>query len=134
MPTARKILVVDDNAVVQKAMSLLLASRGFEVLSAGSPEETLAVLGRVRPDLILLDLDFPPDPASILTDGFSTLEWARRYGIAPNGIPVFIVSALDPEEYQPRAKAAGISALFRKPVDEQQLLEAIRGKLGVEDA
>ena len=129
MPGARKILVVDDNAVVQKAMSLLLAKGGYEVLSAETPEETLAVLGRNRPDLILLDLDFPPDPASFLIDGFMTLEWARHYGIAPK-IPVFIVSALEPERYKARAVAAGIDTMFQKPVDERKLLEAIATKLG----
>jgi CheY-like chemotaxis protein len=129
MPTARKILVVDDNAVVVKAMSLMLTNRGYEVLSAETPEETIAILGRNRPDLILLDLDFPPDPASALSDGFLTLEWARRYGIAP-GIPVFIVSSLEPEKYKKRAEAAGIYTMFQKPVNERKLLEAIHAELG----
>jgi CheY-like chemotaxis protein len=129
MPTARKILIVDDNTVVLKAMSLLLTKRGYEVLSAETPEETIAILGRNRPDLILLDLDFPPDPASALIDGIMTLEWARHYGIAPE-IPVFIVSSLDPEKYKARANASGIHTMFRKPVDERALLEAIRAQLG----
>jgi CheY-like chemotaxis protein len=64
-----------------------------------------------------------------LSDGFLTLEWARRYGIAP-GIPVFIVSSLEPEKYKKRAEAAGIHTMFRKPVDERKLLEAIRTELG----
>ncbi|HEY2328194.1 MAG TPA: response regulator [Verrucomicrobiae bacterium] len=127
-PNARKILVVDDNQVVLKAMTLLLSNRGYQVLVAATPEETIFILGRQRPDLILLDLDFPPDPASALADGFLTIEWARRYGIAP-GIPVFIVSSLEPEKYKARAEAAGISTLFRKPVDERKLLEAIRAEL-----
>jgi len=44
-------------------------------------------------------------------------------------IPVIIISSLDPKQYQERAKAAGIMTFFRKPVDNQQLLEAIHAKL-----
>lgn len=128
-PNARKILVLDDNPVVLKAMTLLLSGWGYQVLAVETPEETIALLGRQRPDLILLDLEFPPDPASALADGFLTIEWARRYGIAP-GIPVFIVSSLEPEKYKKRAEAAGISTLFRKPVDERKLLAAIKAEFG----
>ena len=126
---AKKILVVDDNPIVLKAMSLLLTSKGYTVLLAECGADTISILGREKPDLILLDLDFPPDPASNLIDGFLTLEWARRFGTA-QGIPVIIVSALEPEEYQKRALAAGIDTCFRKPVNERQLLEAIRAEFG----
>ena len=126
---AKKILVVDDNPIILKAMSLLLTAKGYAVLLAESGADTISILGREKPDLILLDLDFPPDPASNLIDGFLTLEWARRFGTAQD-IPVIIISALEPEEYQKRAEAAGIDTCFRKPVNERQLLEAIRAELG----
>lgn len=125
----KKILVVDDNPVVLKAMSLLLTAKGYAVLTAESAEETISLLNREKADLILLDLEFPPDPASVLSDGFLALEWARRYGIARNA-PVIIISSLEPEKYRKRAEAAGIAACFRKPVDEKILLEAIRAELG----
>lgn len=126
---AKKILVVDDNPVVLKAMSLLLNSRGYHVLTTESAEETISLLGRQKVDLILLDLEFPPDPASVLSDGIMALDWARLYGTARH-IPVFIISSLEPEKYRKRAEAAGIEVCFRKPVDEKKLLEAIRAELG----
>lgn len=126
---AKKILVVDDNPVVLKAMSLLLTAKGYCALTAESAQDTISLLNQEKVDLILLDLEFPPDPASVLSDGFLTLEWARHYGIVRNA-PVIIISSLDPEKYQKRAEAAGIAACFRKPVDEQKLLEAIRAELG----
>ena len=126
---AKKILVVDDNPVILKAMSFLLTAKGYCVLTAESAQDTITLLNRETVDLILLDLEFPPDPASVLSDGFLTLEWARHYGIVHNA-PVIIISSLDPEKYRKRAEAADISACFHKPVDERKLLEAIRAELG----
>ena len=126
---AKRILVVDDNPVVLKAMSLMLTARGYSILTTENAEETISLLGRQKVDLILLDLEFPPDPASVLSDGIMALDWARLYGTARH-IPVFIISSLDPKQYAKRAEAAGITTCFRKPVDEKKLLEAIRAELG----
>lgn len=128
-PNAKKILVVDDDQVILKAMSLLLTAKGYQVMTADCGADAISLLGRDRPDLVLLDLDFPPDPASALADGFLTLDWARRFGIA-HQLPVIIISSLDPEQYKKRAEASGVSAVFRKPVDERKLLETIREQLG----
>jgi twitching motility two-component system response regulator PilH len=126
---AKKILVIDDNPVILKAMSLLLTAKGYRVLTAESAQDTISLLNHETVDLILLDLEFPPDPASVLSDGFLTLEWARRYGLDRNAA-VIIISSLEPETYQKRAEAAGIAACFRKPVDEKKLLATIRAELG----
>jgi two-component system KDP operon response regulator KdpE len=128
-PGARKILVVDDNTVVVKALSLLLTTHGYQVLPAESTEEALRILSTNKPDLILLDLEFPPDPASALNDGIKVAEWTWHFGLAP-GVPVFIVSATEPQKYQARALAAGIRNVFHKPVDSEKLLAAIRAELG----
>ena len=45
-------------------------------------------------------------------------------------IPVIIVSSMDPDKYKERAQAAKIPTFFRKPVDRQQLLDAIHAALG----
>lgn len=126
--TAKKILVVDDDPVVLKAMSLMLSAKGYQVLTAESGADAISVLGRNKPHLMLLDLDFPPDPSTPLVDGFLTLEWARRFGIAHN-VPVIIVSSLDPAAYQKRAEAAGIEICLRKPVNERTLQSAIQTAL-----
>ena len=124
---AKKILVVDDNPVVLKAMYFLLRNHGYEAVMAATGADTLAALRRDKPDLILLDLDLP-DPGNVsnaLHDGFIIMDWARRMGSAEN-IPVIIVSGLAPEDYKARAAAAGITIFFRKPVDNDKLLAAIR--------
>ena len=131
-PVAKTILVIDDNKVVLKAMSILLAGKGYSVLVAESGAETIGILRKTRPDLILLDLDFPPDienVSGVFRDGFLIIDWARQMCDAKK-IPVIIVSSLDPERYRQQAQAADIPMFFRKPVDRQQLLEAIQSQLG----
>jgi two-component system sensor histidine kinase ChiS len=131
-PDAKKILVVDDNKVVLKAMFFSLTEKGYHVFMAENGAETISILRKERPDLILLDLDFPPDTVNLggaLRDGFLIIDWARRMCDAEK-IPVIIISSLDPEKYRQRAKAAGIMTFFHKPVDKQQLLEAIHATLG----
>lgn len=127
----KKILVIDDNKVVLTTMSLILKARGYHVMIAESGADALAILRRDKPDLILLDLDFPPDVGNLgggLRDGFLILDWARRMCDAEK-IPVIIVSALDPETYKAKAQAAGIPTYFRKPVDKDKLLAAIHATL-----
>jgi len=131
-PDAKKILVVDDNKVVLKAMHFSLTSQGYRVLMAETGAETITLLRKDRPDLILLDLDFPPDAGNIggnLRDGFLIIDWARRMCDAEK-IPVIIISSTDPAGYKERAEAAGIMTFFHKPVDQHQLLGAIHAILG----
>jgi CheY-like chemotaxis protein len=131
-PGAKKILVIDDNRIVLKAMMFLLAAKGYRVMTAETGAEALSLLRRDKPDLILLDLDFPPDVGNIggtMRDGFLILDWARRMCNAEQ-IPVIIVSSLDPEQYKQRAEAHGILTFFRKPVDKEKLLAAIHAALG----
>jgi CheY-like chemotaxis protein len=131
-PGAKKILVIDDNLVVLKAMQVMLRIKGYHVETAESGADAISLLRKNKPDLILLDLDFPPDLENIgggLRDGFLIIDWARRMCDAEK-IPVIIVSSLDPERYKERAQAAKIPTFFRKPVDRQKLLEAIHVMLG----
>jgi len=129
---AKKILVVDDNHVILKAMSLALTAKGYRVLTADSGAGTLAILRVEKPDLILLDVGFPPDGSYVSSpfhDGFLILDWARRTCDAEK-IPVFVISSSDPAEYKARAHAFGVLTFFKKPVDNQELLTAIEAQLG----
>jgi len=129
---AKKILVVDDNPVILKAISMSLTPKGYHVFAAGSGSETITSLRKDKPDLILLDLDFPVDFAHVgtaFTDGFIIIDWARRMYDAEK-IPVFIISSTDPEKYKSKAEAAHILTFFKKPLDMEALLAAIQKTLG----
>ncbi len=129
---ARKIiLVIDDNLVFQKAMLMKLKARGYDVMTAEDGSAASAAMRRLMPDLILLDLNFPPDIANgggIAWDGFLILRWLRGSREAMN-VPVIAVTGGDLNLYRDQCKEAGILDLLAKPLDEELLVAKIRAAL-----
>ncbi|HWH70617.1 MAG TPA: response regulator [Candidatus Sulfotelmatobacter sp.] len=132
-PSKRKrILVVDDNKVILKAMAFKLKSSGYDVLMAEDGSEAVSTARQQKPDLILLDINFPPDVAhggGVPWDGFLIMDWLRRLKEAQE-IPVIIVTGGEAATYKERALAAGAVGFFQKPVKPEELLAAIRQALG----
>lgn len=151
--TRKKILVVDDDAVVLKALSIKLNAQGYEVLTepdlvgvlsrlqGGSPNtDGLEVAdGKgacaaappepvTRPDLILLDIGFPSEIDSIPWDGFLIMEWLKRIDETAK-IPVIFISGSDPAQYEAKVRAVGAVAFFRKPIDHDRLFAVIEQTL-----
>ena len=128
----RKILVVDDNMVVVKALSMKLTASGYDVLTAEDGSSAVAVARKERPDLIVLDISFPPDVGhggGVPWDGFLIMGWLRRLEEAKN-IPIIIITGGDAAKYQKKALDSGAVDFFQKPVDNEELLAAIRKALG----
>ena len=127
----KKILIVDDDAVFVKALSLLLRAKGYQVLTAEDGASTISTVRREKPDLILLDLNFPPDVAhggTVNWDGFRIMEWLRRMDEA-KGIPIIVITVADSAKDQDRCRAPEVAGFFRKPVDNDELLHTIRKAL-----
>src|ERR1041385_4351581 len=57
----KKLLIIDDDAVVLKATSMRLQAAGYSVVTAIDGSSAIHALRKEKPDLILLDLSFPPD-------------------------------------------------------------------------
>ncbi len=129
--TNRTILVVDDNNVVLKAFELKLKALGFKVLTASDGSGAVSTARQDRPDLIVLDINFPPEVGStgLQWDGFNIMEWMRRFREVAE-IPVIIITSGDPMKYKSRALAAGASAFFQKPINHEEFLMAVRRILG----
>ena len=134
--TGRKvILVVDDNVVFQKAMVMKLKAYGYDVMTAEDGSAAVAAMGRIKPDLMLLDLNFPPDVGhggGLGWDGFLILRWLRRAQVAV-GVPVIAVTGGDLNLYREHCKEAGILDLLAKPLDHQELIRKIRAVLNQPD-
>jgi two-component system cell cycle response regulator len=134
-PGGKKILVVDDDQIILKTLSIVLISNGYQVFTASDGPGAVSVVTRERPDLILLDLLFPPDAANVggaLQDGFFIMEWLRRMGEAGD-IPIIIISGDKSAKDKKNALATRAVGFFSKPIDRIALLATIRATLG-EDA
>ena len=131
----RKILVVDDNPVVLKAFEMKLKTLGFHVLTASEGATAVSLARQERPDLIVLDINFPPDVGSsgLQWDGFNIMQWMHRFQEASE-IPVIIITGGDPAKLKDRALAAGASAFFQKPINNEEFLITVRRLLGQSDA
>jgi CheY-like chemotaxis protein len=126
-PNAKKILVVDDDEVILRTLSIALSSNGYYVYLAADGPEAVRVVTREKPDLILLDLIFPVDAANVggaLQDGFFIIQWLRRMGEAEN-IPIIVISGDNSTKDKQRALDAGAVDFFTKPIDQIGLLAAI---------
>lgn len=118
--SGKKILVVDDDAVIIKTTSAKLRSQGYQVVTATDASEAMSAVRQHKPDLILLDICFPPD-VGVDWDGLKIMTWLQRVDEAKN-IPIVVVSGSEPEKYRERCLATGAAAFFYKPVEFNELL------------
>lgn len=128
----KKILVVDDDAIILTRLAVKLKGSGYEVFTATDGSQAVSIARRERPDLILLDITFPPDVAhggGVPWDGFLIIQWLRRLDEVKN-LPIMVITGGDEQKYKDRALAAGAQAFFHKPIDNEELLSAIHKALG----
>jgi DNA-binding response OmpR family regulator len=127
----KKILIVDDSPVILAALSLKLKANGYDVETALDGSDAVSKARKEKPDLILLDISFPPDVAhggGVPWDGFLIMNWLHRLEEAKN-IPVIVVTGGDPVKFKDRALAAGAVSFFHKPFDNDDLLAMVRQNL-----
>jgi len=127
--TAKKILVVDDNEIVIKTISLKLQGAGYQVLTAMDGSAAVTIARTQTPDLILLDLSFPPDVDGVPWDGFRIMEWFHRLDTVKK-IPIIVITGSDDPAAKQRATNNGAVAFFQKPLEHDYLLKVIRATLG----
>jgi two-component system chemotaxis response regulator CheY len=128
----KKILVVDDDAVFQRAVSAMLNAQGYAVAIAADGSSAMTALRRNQPDLVLLDITFPPDVAhggGVWRDGFTLLSWLRRTEEIGR-IPVIMIGGDGSPELVQRARAAGATGFFPKPINYEALVAVIGQFLG----
>ncbi|EME99077.1 response regulator transcription factor [Streptomyces mobaraensis NBRC 13819 = DSM 40847] len=113
-----RILLCDDHAVVRAGLLALLGSEpDIEVVGeTGSGEEAVATAARLRPDVVLMDLQLGP--------GVDGVEATRR--IAPTGVHVLVLTTYDTDADITRAIAAGATGYLLKAERPEELFAAIR--------
>ena len=122
MLNKNKILIIEDDQDMQRALNIRLRANDYDTAFASDAVMALSIAKKEAPDLILLDLGLPGG------DGFVVLD--RMRNIASLAVtPVIVVSARDPEKNRAKALAAGAEAFFEKPVDNSALLKCIQQTL-----
>jgi DNA-binding response OmpR family regulator len=119
----KKILIVEDDPDVREGMHVRLKANHYDTFFAVDALGVMAEARKHPPDLILLDLGLPGG------DGFVVIERLKRIP-ALQGIPIIVVSARDVRANRERALREGVKAFLQKPVDNEELLAAIRLALG----
>lgn len=122
-PTAEesaRILVVDDEPAITDLLATALRFVGFEVQTAASGREALAVAADFAPDLIVLDVMLPD------LDGFVVL---RRLRAAGARTPVIFLTARDEQEDKIRGFTIGDDDYITKPFSLEELIARLRAVL-----
>jgi len=123
----KKILVVDDEPDLVKAIEIRLRANSFETSGISEGKKVLREVERFRPNLILLDLFMPE------TDGFEVWDQLKREKRFRN-IPVIVFTAGAKQSIREKALQRGMNVYITKPLDMDILLAQIHGLLGTKKA
>jgi two-component system, NtrC family, response regulator len=106
-----KLLIVEDDAGLQR--QLRWAYEGYQIFTASTREEAIAILRAEEPPVVTLDLGLPPDPDGT-TEGFATLE--TILGLIP-ATKVIVASGHGERQSMLRAIEMGAWDVYQKPID-----------------
>jgi two-component system KDP operon response regulator KdpE len=115
-----KILVVDDEPPIRRLLRTSLASQGFQVAEAVNGAGALTEIGRLRPDLVILDLGLPD------IDGLEVIRTLRGAGDA---VPILVLSSRAEERGKVAALDLGADDYVTKPFGTAELFARIRAAL-----
>jgi response regulator NasT len=115
-PTARRVLIAEDEALIRLDLREMLEEEGYDVCGeAGDGETAVRMAEELRPELVILDVKMP------LLDGIAAAERIARARIAP----VVILTAFSQRDLVEKAREAGAMAYLVKPFQKKDLLPTI---------
>ncbi len=114
----KKVLIIEDDKAVHRALAIRLTSAGYEVASAYDAVIAMSMVRSEKPDIILLDISVPGG------DGFKVAERIRDIP-ALSGIPFIFLTGTKRAGHEERAQALGAAAFLEKPFDPEALLKAM---------
>ncbi|MFB9721746.1 response regulator transcription factor [Planobispora longispora] len=118
-PQQRRILVVEDDATIARAVRHRLVAEGFDVRIAGDGEEALAAYAKAEPDVVVLDRLLP---------GLDGLEVCRRMQAA-RPVPVLMLTALGEETDLLVGLGVGADDYMTKPFSMRELVARVHALL-----
>jgi two-component system, OmpR family, KDP operon response regulator KdpE len=114
-----RILVVDDEVQILRAVHRALAARGYAVVTAPDGEDAIAEVEAAMPDLVVLDLNLP---------GIDGMEVCRRLRTWTQ-VPILILSVREDEAGKVQALDLGADDYLTKPFGVEELLARVRAQL-----
>jgi len=111
-----RVLVIDDEAPILRALRINLTARKFEVSTAADGASGLAAMARDRPDVLILDLGLPD------MDGTEVIKGVRGW----TSTPIIVLSAWGQESQKVAALDAGADDYVTKPFGMDELLARLR--------
>lgn len=117
-----KILIVEDDQDMVRAMAVRLKAAGYGLAVAGDAISAISQARKEKPDLIILDLGLPGG------DGFVVMERLKSLTDLML-VPVVVVSARDPKVNEPLSLQAGAHVFLPKPFEGSELLSAVQSAL-----
>jgi CheY-like chemotaxis protein len=122
----REILIVEDNADARETLKMLLEMMGHKVHIASDGESGVAVAERVKPEIMLVDIGLPR------MDGYEVARHIRAANGWPSRPLLIAVTGYGQESDRQRAIAAGFDLHMAKPIEPNQLMEVIDGKVAAD--
>jgi CheY-like chemotaxis protein len=113
------ILVIEDNTKNMRLFRILLKKGQYEILEATNAEEGIAMAGKRKPDLILMDIQLPG------MDGLSATRLIRNIA-SLREIPVVGLSSYAMEEDARKALEAGCDGYIVKPINTRTFLDTLK--------
>ena len=114
----KKILIVEDDPNIAKALAIRLKNTGYEVSVAPDALTGVEIALKKLPDLVILDISLPAG------NGFTVAE--RIQSLIPTATPLIFLTASQQPGLREKAKELGAAAFFHKPYEADDLLGAIR--------
>ncbi|MEP7047349.1 MAG: response regulator transcription factor [Ilumatobacteraceae bacterium] len=114
-----RVLVVDDEPQIRRALSLHLGVRGYEVFEADTGERAIQAAATEHPDVVLLDLGLPG------MDGVLVIQALRGW----TTVPIIVLTVRDDERSKVQALDAGADDYVTKPFGMAELLARVRAVL-----
>ena len=118
----KKILIVDDERDIVKALMIRLQSNGYHVVAAFDGAQGISMANKEIPDLVILDIRMPAG------DGFSVVEKLKQSD-RTDRIPIIFLTGSPERNAEEKAIGLGARFYIKKPYDPEELLDAVKRAL-----
>jgi two-component system cell cycle response regulator DivK len=120
---AKTVLIVEDNELNMKLFRDLLEGHGYRTASTSNGFEALDLVRKLRPDLILMDIQLPQ------VSGLEVTRWIKD-DPELRAIPVVAVTAFAMKGDEERIREGGCEAYLSKPISVGKFIETVRRFIG----